>query len=508
MLKILNKEQCYEADQQTIKNQNIKSCELMERAGQKAAEKLIALFHNTDKQFSIFCGIGNNGGDGLVIARVLANKDFSVRVFITDLSKNRSDDFELNYERLQNEKCTKTQNLQLSEIQSEAEFPDFKANDVIVDAVFGIGLNRPAEGWLKKLFNYLNAQNGPKVAIDIPSGLYLNAVPEKDDAVISADYTFTVQIPKLVFFLPETGSFVGQFSIIDIAMDADYLKSVHPQAELVEFPDVQHLYKPRKAFSHKGTYGHALIAGGSYGKMGSVSLAAKAALHSGAGKVTALIPTCGYEILQITVPEIMTLTSGKNELDAIELDLKLQSLGFGIGAGTGKNATETLGNLLNQVDFPIVVDADGLNILSQNKNLLKKLPENSILTPHPGELKRLIGDWKDDFEKLKKVREFADEYKVILIVKGFRTLIFLRDSLKINSTGNPGMATAGSGDVLTGIITGLLAQSYSSEEAAILGVFLHGRAGDLTAEEKGEEALIAGDLIDNIGKAFQEFSRH
>lgn len=508
MIKILNKSDAYKADKQTIDQQGIESWELMERAGKKAADTIIDLVGYSQKKVSVFCGIGNNGGDGLVIARILANKDFSVRVFVTALSDKRSDDFKLNAERLKDKNKTKTENVEFVQIHGREDFPDFREDETLVDAVFGIGLNRPAEGWLADLFDQINAHNGAKIAIDIPSGLYLDAIPKKNDSVIAADFTIIVQFPKLVFFLPQTGAFVGRLHIIDIGMDPDFLNQVNPQAELVEMRDIQKILKPRRAFSHKGTYGHALIAGGSYGKMGSVVLSAKAALKSGAGKVTALIPSCGYEVLQTSVPEVMTLSSGINELEKCDISLKLQSLGFGIGAGTGKKAGEALENILNQHNFPAVIDADGINLLAQHPHLFDKVPENSILTPHPGELKGLIGEWEDDFDKIQKARDFADLHKIILVVKGFNTLVFLRDRLKVNANGNPGMATAGSGDVLTGILSGLLAQNYTPAQAAVSGVFLHAKAGDIAVRETGEEALIASDILTHIGKAFKAVKRH
>lgn len=302
--------------------------------------------------------------------------------------------------------------------------------------------------------------------------------------------------------MPETASYVGDLQIVDIALDREFLQQTPAVAQLISKPEAKALYKPRNKFSHKGTYGHALIIGGSYGKMGSVSLTTTAALRAGAGLVTVYAPKCGYEILQTLIPEAMVLTDPHEEIiTSVKYEFDPDVIGFGVGVGTREETVEGFKNLLKKYKNPIVIDADGLNILSKNKALLDLLPEGSVLTPHPKELERLIGKWKDDFDKLEKVREFTLKYKLILVLKGAFTFTVTSKDVFINTSGNPGMATAGSGDVLTGVITAFIGQGYDPLRASILGVYLHGRAGDLAAADLSYEGIIAGDIAKNTGAA-------
>lgn len=262
------------------------------------------------------------------------------------------------------------------------------------------------------------------------------------------------------------------------------------------------IYKPREIFSHKGYFGHSLIIGGSYGKIGAVTLACKAALSSGTGLITAYIPKCGYTVLQSSFPEAMVLTDvDKNIITDIDYNIKPTVIGFGVGIGTDNLTIAAFEKFLKHNRLPLVIDADGINILSKKKSLLDLLPEFSVLTPHPKELERLIGKWKDDFDKLEKVKAFCKKHKVIVVIKGANTITVSENKLYINSTGNPGLATAGSGDVLTGIITGLMAQKYTALEAAIFGVYLHGKAADIAVENFGYESLIASNIIEYLGEA-------
>ena len=262
--------------------------------------------------------------------------------------------------------------------------------------------------------------------------------------------------------------------------------------------------KARDKFSHKGSYGHALIAAGSYGKMGAAVLSVKAALHSGAGLVTARIPKCGYDIMQISNPEAMVIVSGENELQQVPDLTAFTSIAVGPGIGTSENTVDFLKNLLQQFRQPLVLDADALNIISGNEALLELIPENSVLTPHVGEFRRLVGVWNSDDEKMEKLIALSVRHKVVTILKGANTTVVSAEGKTyINNTGNPGMAKGGSGDVLTGIIISLLSQAYSSTDAAVLGVYIHGLAGDFAKTDLGETAMTASDIISNLPKAFK-----
>ena len=497
-MKIFNKEKLKEADEFTIKEQNINSDELMERAAIQLFGWLKTQLKENRPKINLFCGIGNNGGDGLALARLLLNDGYEVEVYIVNFSDKRSDDFLLNLNRL------KEHQFWPEFINENSDLPELNQGEIVIDAIFGIGLNRPAEGWIKELIQYINQSKSYVIAVDVPSGLYLDKAPEDPEAIIKAETTITFQLPKLVFFLPETAEFAGRVEIADIGLDRNFIAKTASEALLIQQHDAQRLYKPRGKFSHKGTFGHCLVAGGSYGKMGSVLLATKAALRVGAGKVSALIPKCGYDILQLGIPEAMVITAENEKfLENTTIDFTPESICFGIGAGKEEATKHYLEQLMKERSAPLLIDADGINILAENQELLKHLPEKSILTPHPGELKRLLGEWEDDFDKLEKAKAFSLKYKVILVIKGAYTITIADKNLYINSTGNPGMATAGSGDTLSGIISGLVAQGYDATIAAVFGVYLHGKAGDLAAEKLGFEAVIADDLIQHLGEAYK-----
>ena len=497
-MKIFNKEKLKEVDEFTIKEQNIKSEELMERAAVQLFGWLKTQLKEHQPKINLFCGIGNNGGDGLALARLLLNDGYEVEVYIVNFSDKRSDDFLLNLNRLKENKFWP------EFINENSDLPELEQGEIVIDAIFGIGLNRPAEGWVKELIQHINQSKTYVISVDVPSGLYLDKAPDDKEAIIKAETTITFQLPKLVFFLPETAEFAGRVEIADIGLDQNLISKTAAEASLIQQPDAQRLYQSRTKFSHKGTFGHCLVAGGSYGKMGSVLLATKAALRVGAGKVSALIPKCGYQILQLGIPEAMVITAeNEKHLSNTQTDFVPESICFGIGAGKEEGTKHYLEQLMKERGSPMLIDADGINILAENKNLWKLLPEKSILTPHPGELKRLLGDWEDDFDKLEKAKRFSLEYKVILVIKGAYTITIADENLYVNSTGNPGMATAGSGDTLSGIISGLVSQGYDPGVAAVFGVYLHGKAGDLAAEKLGFEAVIAEDIIQHLGKAYK-----
>lgn len=502
-MKILSAEQLSEADKISIKKQNITSEELMERAATLVFDEIHKRLQGAPIPVKIFCGIGNNGGDGLVIARHLLQHGYHVRVFVVNYSDKRSKDFLSNYEKLKS--ITKDWP---ELIKGEDDFPEINTGDFVVDAIFGIGLNRPVEGWPGKLVDHINDSQAFTLAVDMPSGLFADRCPGENDAIIEADYTISFQAAKLVFFLPQTMDYVGELQIIDIGLDREFIAGIPSKKLLINGNFAASLYRHRKKNSHKGDYGHVLITGGSYGKIGSVLLTATAALKTGSGLCSLYIPECGYEIIQTGLPEAMVLTDKENNfLTSFPEDFEADVVCFGMGAGTHNKTVNALKKLLETTKTPILIDADGLNILSKNRELLNLLPEDSVLTPHPGELKRLIGEWKDDFHKLELVTSFSKKHKVILVVKGAHSFTINRKEIYVNNSGNPGMATAGSGDVLSGVITSLMGQSYKPVTAAVLGVYIHGLAGDIASRDLGYESLLAGDIAKNIGKAIMEMFR-
>ncbi|MBC7000106.1 NAD(P)H-hydrate dehydratase [Cytophaga sp. FL35] len=497
-MKLFTAQQVYYADKFTIKKQHISSDELMERAAIQLFNWLHLRMQGAQVKIHLFCGIGNNGGDGLALARHLQEHGYNIGVYVVNYSKKRSKDFLVNLERLKDRKIWP------DFLEEGSDWPEISQEEIIVDAIFGIGLNRAPDNWVVQLFEHLHSSKAFILSVDIPSGLFTDAVPEEGKAIMS-NYTLSFQVPKLVFFLPQTGVYTEQWEVLDIGLDVEFLMKVEVDFELIGKNEVLPIYKPREKFSHKGTYGHSFVIGGSYGKIGAVQLATKACLKSGSGLVTAFVPKCGYLPLQTNIPEAMVLTdTNEKQLTDIQFDIEPSAIGIGIGMGKAKASVKAMEDLLNRIQIPMVLDADALNILSENRALLKKLPAKSVLTPHPKELERLVGSWKDDFDKLEKAKTFSNEHDCILVIKGANTITIYQDRGYVNSTGNPGMATGGTGDVLTGLITGLMAQGYQPLEASIFGVYLHGRAGDIMLNNTGYQSLLASDVINGIGPAYMD----
>ena len=496
-MKIFTASQLYEADKITIQNQGISSEQLMERAATEIFNWLHRKMQGAQVKIQLYCGIGNNGGDGLALARHLWEHGYNIDVHVVSYSDKRSKDFLANLNKLKDRKIWP------NFIQEGSALPSVDPDEIIIDAIFGIGLNREPDDWVRVLMNHLNHSKAFIVSVDVPSGLYLDKPLDNPEAVVKANYVLSIQAPKLIFFLPDTGIYCEEWQTLDIGMDRGYLAETETQFELIGREEILKWYRPRKRFSHKGTYGHSLIVGGSYGKIGAVILSSKAGLCVGSGLVTAYVPGCGYLPLQSSASEIMVLTDDNEKyIQDIQYDLKPAAIGLGMGMGTEPATSKAFQAFLRNCEAPLVIDADGLNMLSEDEGLLKLLPANSVLTPHPGELKRLIGDWQNDFEKLSKVKEFASRYKCVLVLKDAYTIVIHEGRGYVNSTGNPGLATAGSGDVLTGMITGMMAQGFEPYMAAIMAVYLHGSAGDLAAFQSGYHAVTAGDIIKMIGKAY------
>jgi hydroxyethylthiazole kinase-like uncharacterized protein yjeF len=497
-VKIFSKDQIYEGDKLTAERQNITSTDLMERAGTQIFNWMDLRMQGAQVPIHVFCGIGNNGGDGLVVARHLTTHGYNVKTYVVNCSDKRSKDFLINYDRIKN--VTKDWPTLL---KCKDDFPQIASKDIIVDAIFGIGLNRPVDDWIKSLFVHFKNTKAFTLSIDIPSGLNTESVPKDENSVVWAGYTLSFASPKLVFFLPETAKYTVQWEVLDIGLDADFLQGVPTESELIGKHEVLPIYKPRDKFSHKGEFGHVLIVGGSYGKIGAVTLASKAVLAVGAGLATAFVPKCGYVPLQSSFPEAMAITDVENDfISNIEFDITPTVVGLGVGMGTHQKTISAFETFLKENKVPLVIDADGINILSKKKALLKLVPTQSVLTPHPKELERLIGKWKDDFDKIKKAKAFSKKFDLIMVIKGANTMTVFGDKMYINTTGNPGLATAGSGDVLTGTIAGLISQGYEPLSATVFGIYLHGKSADIAVEYHGYQSLMASHVIEYMGKAY------
>jgi NAD(P)H-hydrate epimerase len=431
---------------------------------------------------------------------MLADKGMQVRIFILKITDQFSADFLTNYQRL-----IEQEKAEIYEIQKKKDFPACNSNDVVIDALFGSGLTRPLEGIAAELVVHINKCRNTCIAIDIPSGLFVeDNTGNTLNHIIKADYTLSFQFPKISFLLADVGNYAGKWAVLPIGLHPEAIEKTKTCYHYTTAQPVKAMIKPRERFSHKGTFGHALLISGSYGKMGACVLASRACLHTGAGLLTTHIPKSGYNIIQTAVPEAMASIDESTDSFSTLPELEtFNCMGIGPGIGTAAITQKAMQKTLTSFKGTIVLDADALNILAGKKDWMKQLAGRAILTPHPGEFDRLAGKSGNAWERLQKLLVFVKKHQTIVVLKGAYTSIALPDgNCYFNSTGNAGMATAGSGDALTGVILSLLSQGYALHEAAILGVYLHGLAGDIARSEKGEEALIASDIIDNIGKAF------
>ncbi|GAA4831372.1 NAD(P)H-hydrate dehydratase [Algivirga pacifica] len=503
MMLLLSAEQIRAWDAYTIAQEPIASVDLMERAASCFVDWFTLRFYpDQQRPIYIICGPGNNGGDGLVVSRLLLERGYQVFTYAVLFTPKKSEDFKVNEERLSKLKPLIT-------ITEEEDFPEIPSQGIVIDALLGTGINRPASGLCLSAVQWINdSQSTEVIAMDMPSGLFTDQALPEEAIAVRADYTVSFQAQKVAFMFAENAPYTGEVSILNIGLHPNYLEQVHTTYTYVTPDHIAPMYRRRKQYSHKGTYGHIMLVGGSKGKIGAIVLSSKASLRAGVGLLTSYVPYCGYNIFQTAVPEAMCITDP--DFDCItEVPVvlnKFSSIGMGPGMGTQKESQEALKDFLTLYDNPMVLDADALNMMGKDPELLDKIPENSILTPHPKEFERLLGDkeYSNQFERLELQLAFSKRYNVIVVLKGAHTCITTPlGTVFFNSTGNPGMATAGSGDVLTGIITGLLGQGYAPVEAAVLGVYIHGLSADLAVEEVGVQAMIASDVVSYLGKAWK-----
>ena len=499
-MKIFRSDQIKEIDSYTINNESIASSDLMERAALQLFKWLAARFDRT-MRVVVFAGPGNNGGDGIALARLLHNYRYDTEVHYVKISSGESPDWNHNFSRLKAETTVR-----FSIIDDLDKFPVILESDIVIDALFGSGLTRPAEGVVAEVIRKINRSAATVISVDMPSGLFGEDNSKNImDSIIEADYTLSFQFPKLSFLFAENQIYTGDWHVLTIGLSPEAIVNTGSPFRLTERRDVSPLLKERKKHDHKGVFGHGLLIAGSRGRMGAAILGARAALRAGIGLVTCQVPSCGCSVLQAAIPEAMVIPDNSNEIISEIIDVNhFDAVGLGPGLGTGPATQSAVHKLLQGCKVPLVIDADGLNILGMNKEWLKILPGQTILTPHPKEFERVAGTTENSYLRLLRQIEFSREFQCIVVLKGAFTSIALPDgNVFFNSTGNPGMATAGSGDLLTGILLSLLAQGYTPEEAAVAGVFLHGMAGDLAAVDKGYESLIASDIIDHLGYAFR-----
>ena len=484
-----------------MQSEPIASIDLMERAGSRFTETLCAQFDLScyDKVL-VFCGPGNNGGDGLVIARQLSQRNYPVTVVLCHEQMKTTPEFETNLQRL-------PQRADLQAIPfSQWRETTCTENVIIIDALFGIGLSRPLTGYFAEVVDNINKMQATVVSVDCPSGLFLEQSTPNDLPCVGATCTYTFQFMKEVFLWPENEQRAGAVTVIDIGLKLEHNEYSKQLIDNTLASSI--LHKPHK-FAHKGENGYGLLIAGSYDMPGAALLGAKSALRSGIGKVMVHSVARVTDLLPTVVPEAVLHTdSNERCVSAVDWEqLPVNAIAAGPGLGKAQPTVALIKDLIDEVQSPLILDADALNILADNKTRLAYLPPYSILTPHRKEFQRLAGGWDNDDDLIQKLQDFAKRYTVIVVLKGAYTAVALPDGrLYYNTTGNPGMATAGSGDVLTGILLALLAGGYTPIKTALLGVYLHGLAGDEALQQQSEQSLTAGDITEHLGKAFKQLT--
>jgi len=499
-MKLFSAAQVRAWDAFTIASEPVAAIDLMERAAVACAQWLLDRFPGNTR-FQIFCGKGNNGGDGLAIARLLSASGFSSEVFILEQGKAGTAEFQQNLRRLQEGR------IPVYYLQEQLPLPQPADGAVMVDALFGSGLSRPLAGFEATLVRHLNRFHHPVVAIDLPSGLPADGVAETD-AVVCAEVTLTFERLKLALLLPEHGRYCGSVQILPIGLHPGFEEQEGSCWNYTDAAAAAEIWRPRPRFSHKGNFGHVLLAAGSRGKIGAALLAARACLRSGSGLLTCLVPGCGYTVVQTAAPEAMVLTDPSEERLTMVPDIAAYAaIGVGPGIGTDAQTGRFFEQLLERASSPLVIDADGLNLLAAAPERLKRLPPGTILTPHPREFDRMFGTHHNTLQRLQTARMKTAALNCIIVLKGHHSAIVTPGGqVHFNSTGNAGMAKGGSGDALTGVLAALLAQGYPPAQSALLGVYLHGKAGDLALKDQAPESLLPSDLVEALGTAWQEFS--
>ena len=504
-MKIFTGSQIHELDKYTIEHEPIESIDLMERAA-KAITDAITGEWPSDKNVIVFAGPGNNGGDALAVARMLLDRGYDVAVWLFNIGNRLSEDCATNRERLTEHRLMK----KFTEVTVDFDPPKLDADTLVIDGLFGSGLKKPLSGGFASLVKYINQSPAKVISIDLPSGLMTEDNTYNVRAnIVKADLTLTLQQKKVSMMFADTQAFLGRIKVLNIGLSEEFIRNTGSQYTTTEADDIKGKLRKRNAFAHKGSMGNALLIAGSYGMAGAAVLAARACMRSGVGKATVLTSETNRCIIQTAIPEaILKIDSNErcfsNTIDTDSYD----AVGIGPGLGTDEDTAVALMAQLRRTKCPVVLDADALNIIANHRTWMQHLPEKLIMTPHPKEFDRLCGSVSSsDYERLSKARDMAEHLEAYIILKGHHSALCTPDgSVTFNTSGNAGMATAGSGDVLTGIITGLLARGYTRAQACITGMYLHGLAGDMAAQETGEESLMASDIIKYIPQAFKQLT--
>ena len=505
-MNIFTASQMAKLDAYTIKNESILSVDLMERAAGKLTEEVCKLCQ-PEQHIYIFAGSGGNGGDALAMARMLSQKGYNISAYLINIANHLNPDCEINRNRLV-ENCPE---VEFHEITSQFDMPTLGKDDIVIDGLFGTGLSRPVSGGFAMLVKFINRSEATVISIDIPSGLMCeDNTSNYQTNIIRASHTLTIQALKPAFMMADNQIFIGKLKIIDIGLKEKDCPQENRFFYLDEEEEMRKLLRPRDAWGHKGTFGHGLLIAGSYGMAGAAVLAAKACLRSGIGKLTVHTPRINTPIIQGSIPEAIVHPDEENYYfsSSVKSD-NYDALAVGPGIGTKKDTALAMIEQINHTRTSMIIDADALNILADRKGWLQQIPPSAILTPHPGEFSRVFNECQNDYQMLINAREQATRLKCHIILKGHRTAICCPNGIiYFNTTGNEGMATAGSGDTLTGILLALLSQRYSNTDACRLAVYLHGLAGDIATAKLGSHSVTASDIIDNLPDAFKHLTHN
>lgn len=501
-MKIFSAAQIKACDAYTIHATGITSIELVERAAAACAAYIIQ-HYPPDTPFVFLCGMGNNGADGLALARLLLEQGYGVKIFVLQHRADVTPENKLNLNKI-----LRINAALVEYVEPDTFLADLLPQVVIIDAILGTGLSHAVENWLADFFAHINHLPNRKIAIDLPSGMPADSMLTGDAAMIAVSETLSFQLMKRCFLHPESAMYCGDVHLLDIGLHPAFIEGTHTHYQTIEAPVAASFIKRKERFSYKNQQGHAYIIGGSKGKGGAALLATKAALRSGVGLVTGIVPQQCYMAIQVAAPEAMCAVSGENYISEIANYDAATAIGIGTGMGTAAETMEAFSRFVTSCTKPVVFDADALNLLAMHPELMNKIPGHSILTPHVGECDRLFGKSANSMQRVEHIRMQAMRYKVCIVLKGHYTVIATPDGdCYYNTSGNAGMAKGGSGDVLTGILTGLLAQGYETGKAALLGVYLHGLSGDIAAESLGAQAMNAGDLVHYLSAAWQKLSK-
>ncbi len=503
VMKILNTAQIRELDKYTIEHEPIKAIDLMERAAKAIAHAIMEEWIEHTPVI-VFAGPGNNGGDGLAVARILAEADYQVSVYLFNIHNKLSEECATNRQRIIN--CKKVS--KFTEVTLDFDPPELTPATLIIDSLFGSGINKPLMGGFASLVKYINQSPAKVVSIDIPSGLMCedNSYNIRPN-IIRANLTLTLQQLKLSMMFADCQQYIGRLRVLDIRLSPEYIRNTETAYRIIEEHELRPRLRQRNDFAHKGTMGHALIIAGSYGMAGAAILATRGCLRAGAGKVTTHTPKRNYSIMQTAVPEAIMQMDHEETYFSESVDTDgFDAVAIGPGLGRNENTSIALIGQIRRTQCPVVVDADAINILANHQAWLQQLPKGIILTPHPKEFDRLVGSVSNnDYDRLTRALQLAERLQGYVILKGHHSALCMPNGhVVFNSSGNSGMATAGSGDVLTGILAALLARGYERAEACMLGMYLHGLAGDIAAKQVGKESLVAGDIIRFLPKAFMQ----